>query len=424
MAATDLAIFTNQGLSDADTGGQTSTVGEPSIANNGSQILMTGNWYATRSLDGGASWDDMSPFNTLPPADGGFCCDQTVIYDRSRDLLFWILQYIVQGNANTLRIAVKQGPTLGNNIWQWWDLKPASISASWRGEWFDYNHAALSHNFLYVGSNLFRVSNDSWTRSVIFRFPLDELASGQSLSFQHFQSTQNFSLRCVQGAGDVMYFASHNSNSQVRLFTWPESSGSVTMTDVNVGTWSAGSYSAPGPDGNNWLTRCDPRITGAWAADGRIGLMWSANRFGTARPRPYVRVVRIDEAARTLIDEPDIWNSSFAYAYPSAASNDRGHVGITLFRGGGALSPGHVVGLWDDVSNGWELRATRNGSDGPADGKWGDYLCCTRHSPDGLTWLASGYTLQGGSTRNQIEPRVVHFGRERDRPAVARWQSA
>ena len=97
MPPDDLVLFGNIALSDADTGGQTSTVGEPSVANNGREILLTGNWYATRSLDGGASWAHMSPFNFLPPVDGGFCCDQTIIYDRSRDLLFWVLQYLVDG---------------------------------------------------------------------------------------------------------------------------------------------------------------------------------------------------------------------------------------------------------------------------------------------------------------------------------------
>ena len=246
MPPSDFVMFRNIGLTDADTGGQTSTVGEPSVANNGRQMFMTGNWCATRSLDGGATWANVSPFNLLPPADGGFCCDQTVIYEPSRDLLFWILQYITANNTNTLRIAVKQGASLGNNNWQWWDLKPGTVNNSWSGEWFDYNHAALSNNFLYVGSNVFRVSNDTWTRSVVFRISLDDLAGGQSMSYNYFQSTNNFSLRCVQGASDVMHMVSHNSNSQLRVFSWPEDSGSVTTADVDVSFWAAGAYSAPG----------------------------------------------------------------------------------------------------------------------------------------------------------------------------------
>ncbi len=127
MNSSDLVFYSNLGLSDADTGGQTSTVGEPGIGNNGSQIFLTGNWYATRSLDGGQTWDHISPFNFSPVVDGGFCCDQTVIHDPSRDITVWLLQYVTSNNRNTLRLAVKRGPNLGNNVWHWWDssLRPS-----------------------------------------------------------------------------------------------------------------------------------------------------------------------------------------------------------------------------------------------------------------------------------------------------------
>lgn len=424
MPDSDFVLFRNIRLSDAATGGQTSTVGEPSLFNNGKQLFMTGNWYATRSLDNGNSWDFVSPYNFLPPVNGGFCCDQTAIYDPAHDLGIWLLQYIEQAGTNTLRVAVKRGATLGNNVWAWWDFRPEQLNPSWAGEWFDYNHAALSNNYLYVATNAFRASNGSWTRSVVLRLPLETLANGGNLSYRHFFSTTNFSLRCTQGAAGTMYFASHNNNSQIRLFSWPESGNSIGQVDINVALWSAGTYSAPGPDGRNWLGRCDSRITAGWVANGVIGFLWTVNRQGAARPFPHVRVVRINEASKTLINQPDIWNAQFAYAYPDVSPNDRGDIGVTLFRGGGSLHPGHVVGIWDDYFNGWSLQATLNGTNGPADGKWGDYLSCRRHSPDGLTWVASGYTLQGGSSRNEVEPLLVHFGRRREQGAVARWQNS
>jgi hypothetical protein len=423
MAPGDFVFFRNIPLTDSAVGGQTSTVGEPSLGNNGRELFLTGNWYATRSLDNGTTWSYVSPYNALPPLDGGFCCDQIVHYDRGRDLLFWLLQYREQGGKNSLRLAVKRGATLGNDVWFWWDFSPVATNSAWAGEWFDYPDLELGNDFLYLTSNVFRASDDRWTRSVIFRIPLDTLATGGSLDYQFWSTTQTFSLRCTRGARDVMYFASHTSNSQVRVYSWPETSASVSSSNVNVSAWSAGSYSAPGPDGANWLSRCDPRITGAWVANGVIGLAWSANRRGS-RPFPYVRVVRIAEATMSVVADADIWSANHAYAYPDACPNDRGHVGITLFRGGGNRHPGHVVGIWDDFSNAWQLVATADGTNGPTDTKWGDYLACRRHSPDGLTWLASGYTLQGGGGRDSIEPRVVHFGRRRDERAVQRWESA
>ncbi len=37
------------------------------------------------------------------------------------------------------------------------------------------------------------------------------------------------------------------------------------------------------------------------------------------------------------------------------------------------------------------------------------YLTCRRHSPDDTSWIASGYTLQGGPNRSNIVPQFVHF---------------
>jgi hypothetical protein len=357
--------------------------------------------------------------NAFPPADGGFCCDQTALYDPSRDLTFWLLQYIEQGGANTLRVAVKRGATLGDSDWYWWDFRPAQVSQAWQGEWFDYNHAALSNDNLYVASNAFR--DNDWTRAVVFRLPLDDLAGGQGLSYDYFQTTENGSLRCTQGAQETMYFASHNRSGQIRIFSWPEDATAVTQIDVDVSPWDASNYNTPGPDGNEWLSRCDDRMTGAWVARGVIGVMWSAGRLGDARPFPYARVVRLDESSKAVIDEPDIWNRGYAYAYPDACPNDRGDVGITVFRGGGARHPGHIVGAWDNASRRWMLQGSRNGTNGPSDRKWGDYLTCRRHSPDGLSWLAAGFTLQGGSTLNEVQPCVVHFGLSRYRNAAERW---
>ena len=61
MPPEDFVLFKNVSLTDADTAGQTGVVDEPSVSNNGQRILVTGNWYASRSLDNGTTWDYLSP---------------------------------------------------------------------------------------------------------------------------------------------------------------------------------------------------------------------------------------------------------------------------------------------------------------------------------------------------------------------------
>ena len=400
-----VALLKNIALTDADTSGQTSTVGEPSAACSGDEIFVSGNWYATKSLDGGSSWTFVNPYTLLPSPGADFCCDQSVSYDPSRNLFLWLLQYVRDSSGtNVLRLAVKKGGTLEDDSWHWWDLSPKTTDAAWSAEWFDYPDLELSDNFLYLTTNSFE--GEDWRRSVVFRFSLDALAASGELTYRHWSTTENFSLRCVSGTADAMHFASHNSLTQVRVFSWPEADDAPSFRDVDVSAWSAGPYVASGPDGTNWLQRCDSRIMGAWVANGKVGLAWTANRRGL-RPYPYVRVVEIGEE---VLDR-DIWSPDYAYAYPSAAPNDEREIGITLFRGGNAINPEHLVGVWDGVAEKWELQVTASGTNGPVDNKWGDYLACRRALPDRSRWLATGFTLEGGGTRTDAVPRIVVFTR-------------
>ena len=41
----------------------------------------------------------VDPFTALPSAAGGFCCDQVVLYEPSRDIWIWILQYLRSGTS-------------------------------------------------------------------------------------------------------------------------------------------------------------------------------------------------------------------------------------------------------------------------------------------------------------------------------------
>src|SRR6476620_9511901 len=105
-------------------------------------------------------------------------------------------------------------------------------------------------------------------RASVMRFPLTTLANAGTLIFNHWSTTNNGSLRLTQGAGSTMYWGSHNSSNQLRLFSWVDGQNSVNFWNVGVGQWSAPSGSTA-PNGVNWLAR-DSRITGAAVGSGRI----------------------------------------------------------------------------------------------------------------------------------------------------------
>ena len=177
-----VVLSRNISLDSQRIGGGTSTVGEPNVANKGRRIFFSGNWYASKSQDRGQTWDPVSPYSTLPPANGGFCCDQSLIYEQSRDVLVWVLQYREQSGTNTLRLAVNPGATLADSDWYWWDFQPVGVNSSWTGEWFDYNHVATSDNYLYVGTNVFTAADDKFTR--FRRFPFSSGCVGRRLTTQ------------------------------------------------------------------------------------------------------------------------------------------------------------------------------------------------------------------------------------------------
>jgi hypothetical protein len=67
----------------------TSIVNEPSVGNDGNVVFYSGNWYAAISTDGGNTFNFFNPFTGPGPSvNGGFCCDQIVISDPSRDAIF------------------------------------------------------------------------------------------------------------------------------------------------------------------------------------------------------------------------------------------------------------------------------------------------------------------------------------------------
>src|SRR5215217_1529538 len=296
-------LIQNLALDDSATDNDTSTVGEPSVGYSGRHAFVTGNWYASRSTDGGGAWILVNPFTTLPSAAGGFCCDQVTLHDAGHGIWIWILQYIEQGGSNVFRIAVTRDADFPAGGWYWWDIAPTTLDGGFTNLWFDYPDAAVTRSNLYVTFNGFN-TDDRWQRAVVMQFPLATLSSGGSLGFRWWSTTQFGSRRLTQGATSRMYWASHASTSKLRLFRWVDGETSVSWWDVNVRAW-AQSISSTAPNGVNWLGRTDSRITGGCLGAGTITFMWTAGR-DSSRPRAYCRVVRIRESDKQVIDQPDI----------------------------------------------------------------------------------------------------------------------
>ena len=400
-------ILSDHALNQQATGAQTSTVAEPSLAASGKRMLLAGNWFSSRSTDRGASWSFIDPFTELPPTGAGVCCDQLVHYSRSRRLWIWLLQFKKSANGNIVRVAVSSTGAAGS--WTWWDTAPTDVEPDWTRSWFDYPDLTETDGHLLLSFNLYAAANDRWQRAVVLRFSLTKLKARGALPRQAWSTTEAGSLRFARGPGDDAVFASHSSSEAgVLLFRWPDGLDTVTGTTVPVTDWSNGPYQSNGPGGAPWLNRLDDRITGGWRANGLLGFAWSAAADAN-HPQPFIRVVRIEAANNTLIDEPDLWSAVLAWAYPATSANRRGDVGITAFCGGDSSHPAHAVGWLNPRTGSWDMTTSAISSHGPRDGAWGDYLDIQPDPSRKTYWLASGYVLKGGADRSNIQPRVVSF---------------
>lgn len=423
MAPASFLLYQNTSIAGIPAGFSSST-NEPSTASGGRNRFQTGNWYAAYSSNGGSTWTHLSPFTAFPSIDGGFCCDQDTLYDPSRNLFIWLLQYIKDASDNHFRIAVFRSETanISNAGWYYYDFSPAQFGGA-GGEWFDYPHLALTEDFLYLAINVFRVSNDTWTRTIFARFPLDTIRAGATLGANYWSQSSYFNVTPVQGAKDVIYFASQISGTGLAVFRWPENSGSISGFGLAVPAWTVGTtHSCPGPDGRNWCARSDNRVlagTLGWnqlTKQAELTFFWNVAQ-GAGFTWPYINAAKFRESDLAYLGRPYLWNGGTAFHYIGAAPNARGDIGLSVQYGGGSVHPSSAVCIDDSFNGdppGWECTGVRAGAHGPDSNRWGDYLRVRPAYPGDNAWTATSYTLQASTATGNAEPRNVVFGRERD----------
>jgi hypothetical protein len=403
-------------------GTDTDLIAEPqaAIAADGSTAFYTANWFASFSTDGGASFTFVNPYTTFDPLDGGFCCDQTVIYEPTRDLFIWQLQYArspstQKGSWRTAFASPASVPSGGWCVYEW---NPGSFGLGSQ-LWLDFPQVALSSNFVWYSANIFNFADPAqYQQTVVWRIKLDPAVTCDMAAFDFFLDNKGIG-GLVQGATDRMYWAVHNTTSSIRIYQWSEAQSTPDQpTDVTHSAFPDGGRLCPGPDGLNWCARADNRILTGWRNGGVIGFMWSAAQ-GTGDlgdfPFPYVHVVRLTATTTpTLIDEPIIWSNNGAWIYPAVAVNDNGGIAGTLYFGGGTAFPFMTALILDDLTSAapppWEVYGVVASESG-TNGRWGDYFSSRRNAAFPNTWVITGVQV---SPEERPKTWYVWMGRARD----------
>ncbi|HYZ75798.1 MAG TPA: hypothetical protein VE596_00355 [Gaiellaceae bacterium] len=393
-----------------------STTAEPSGAvNAGRVVFASSNWYAAYSNDNGSTFTQVNPTTIFPSDAIGFCCDQIVQYAPSVDRFIWLLQ----GN-NGFRLASASPATLlssGATAWTYWNL-PSSLFGQPTGTGVDYPDLSVGDNSLYLSWDVGWPSCPKGCNSgvQVTRTSLAGIQAGGTISLDYTNppdSSMVWGGHLTQDTGNEIFWAGHNSSSQMRVFSLAEGSNTYFWRDVNISSWAQNTLSSTTPDGRNWFSWGFPSnaVIGSTRVGSQIWFAWDA---GTDKnfPQAHVEMVTLNRNNNfSRIQQVQIWNPSYAFGYPALATNAcTREVGMSFEYGGGGNYENHVVGFWGDF-----IAYITTGSN-VGTGRFGDYVTirqapATKAHPGNLL-AAFGYGLNsaaGGGTTTDVH--YVLFGR-------------
>ncbi len=410
-AAVDFYQFNNEG-----TGNGVNMTPDVNAAANGSVVLYSYNSRVMLSLDSGATFNTIDPttiFPSGPVTDGagttisnGFCCDQIIQYVPSIDRFIWFMQFCGTGancllGTNIIRIAAASTADVINSnatAWTYWDITSTQVGAT---------TGALDYPDVSVGDNSIYISSDAvGTGLIIMRLPLKEISTGSGFTFWFTQASDGanaYGGHVSQNTGDEVFWAGHVSNSKMRLFSWKESETQYSWRDRDVNSWTQ-SYASNTPTGVNWLGFGFPgnAVLGLTRKGGEVWYAWNAGAGG-GFSNAQIQVVKVRISDYKVLEQMQIWNDDYAFAYPCFATNSDGEVGISLGWGGDTTEAHHAAGFMGDFVVYYPRLSTSSVN------RYGDYLSIRRYHPNGRMFDAAGYTTQNNPPPAGGQFQDVHY---------------
>jgi len=395
------------------------TLAEPAASNDGKNVFYSGNTYFSRSTNGGAGgWVQEG----IPggPADATVaCCDPDAVYSPATDTTFNIMLYTNATQTNgVVRIWVRNGDLHSADCI--YDIDPGGAADNLLP---DYPHLAVSNGFLYLSSN--NIVGGNWTGAQMRRFNITQMSACGSTSFNTFSYTGSVGQRIhtpVEGATTDMYWGQMDSTTTFRLFSWPESSASVTQTTQTVGASAFNNPDCRGGTGNfDFIERSTAwsiagfRMRGA-TGGGRVTFLWPSSPVGS-QTQAHLRGVSLNTSGFGVLEQPVVWNNGICISYPALSSNAFADLGLSLAAGGiaggsGSAAQGYIA-VDDSGSPGSiffpSLVLTASGTHNRSDSRFGDYFTVRKNSRCTNSWVATNYALDGGTATSNVNARYIEF---------------
>lgn len=394
---------------------------EPSGASSGGVILVSANWSIAYSTNGGSSFTVLNP-TTIFPADAvGFCCDQIVQYAPSIDRFIWLLQ----GTGYRLAMASPaQIISSHGTAWTYWNLTPG-LFGSCTGP--DYPDLSVGDKSLYISWDAGGGASCKAGFQVV-RTSLAGIQAGGTITLEftdpaNAPSSTVWGEHLTQDTGDEIFWAGHNGNSKLTVYSLKEGSNTYFWRDVGISSWANNAPTSTTPDGVDWLAKnfngpggnSFPRngIIGAARVGNSLWFGWTAgtdNNFKQA----HVEIVELDRSNNfNKVQQVQVWNNSYAFGYPAFSSNAcTNELGMSFEYGGNGNWENHVVGFWGDF-----VAYITTSSDTGTD-RFADYVSIRRApktiKEPGNLFTAFGFgldKLKPPLTSKRTDVRYVLFGR-------------
>ncbi|HVI87560.1 MAG TPA: hypothetical protein VM659_04610 [Dongiaceae bacterium] len=415
-------------------------------AKNGDVVLMSGNLWLRLSLDGGQTFTDLDFTKVFAKETNynGWNGDQVIIYVPQIDCFVLYVQSNVGTGTNFSKSVVKVA--IANTA----DIKTyKGAKAAWRrqwhftsdtfgigAQWLDFPDMSFGVDYLYLNTNVFARANlpggktsDTFGGKLFWELPLKDMQAGKDLSFQFALITDNYTYGSpCQNISDENYWAAHVSNSKMRIYNSKGSASDFQWRDIEISNWPQTKSKTPSggpdiisaaPDSTDWLSE-DHRIIGATKVGTQLWFAWTAasgngGAGGFNFPQAHIQIAKFDVAQDyKKIDQTQVWNPNYTFAYASLATNSNNEVGISLAWGGGSAYGSHAVGILSDFVV-WFGEASDMTSAYLSPTRFGDYLHCRLAYPDTRFFSGFGYAVKkvppptGGETPDYL---YVEFGRE------------
>ncbi len=409
---TDFALYRRTNDSAAPS---LSTTGENAVGTIGRAHFMSGAFYGTVSGDYGANFAYVNPaiFPATGDYTGGYDGYSRVATDLNRGMVIWELEYNKSGtganNVGGIRLAVATNANdLLDSNWTYWNWTPDQFGQG-RGTFFNWPQMEVSSNYLYISTNVYNVSNNSYKSTIMYRIPLAAIqAKGQISATYWTAPSGSFSLAFSNNATSVMYAAAPINSTALRVFNQPEGSTNLNWNDEsNLGQTFSGTHTSLTVGNVNWTARSDERIQTGVVFQSYVVFMWNSAQ-GTNRPQPFVRATVFRTSDLNHLDA-DLWFGSYAWHWGSLAGTDAGFAG-TVYVGGPGLAPQLNALVQDLYSNPlvpppWTNFGIVGGSGASA---FGDYSAVAVDSTDHGTFVGGGIVMNGSS----VVPQYFWFGRQ------------